>query len=82
VKNNGEFVMPPVDEAHRLGTELSLIFAYCDQLRQNGEAALSPNQVLILSRIQRSAENIRDLRAEIWHEPARAVEKTAPAMQK
>jgi hypothetical protein len=61
--------MPPIRKAqHRLGTELSLIFAYCYKLRQSAEKPLSTNQVQILSKIQRSAENIRDLRSEIWHE--------------
>ncbi|HEX9442613.1 MAG TPA: hypothetical protein VGA73_00765, partial [Candidatus Binatia bacterium] len=49
---------------HQLGTELGLIFACCYKLRQSLQA-ISQDQLLQLSRIERSAGKIRDLRAEL-----------------
>lgn len=50
---------------HRLGTELSLIFACCYKLLQTSDSILSHDQLLLLQQIQKSAEAIRDLRAEL-----------------
>jgi|GEM_PF-3245633 hypothetical protein len=50
---------------HRLGTELSLIFACCDKLRESTRNSLSGDQLMLLQKIQRSAEAIRDLRPEL-----------------
>ncbi len=53
---------------HQLGTELGLIFACCYKLRQSLQA-ISQDQLLQLSRIERSAGKIRDLRAELLTGP-------------
>jgi hypothetical protein len=50
---------------HRLGTELSLIFACCYKLRQTSDSVLSGDQLMLLQQIQKSAEAIRDLRPEL-----------------
>jgi hypothetical protein len=50
---------------HRLGTELSLIFACCHKLRQMSDSVLSHDQLILLQRIEKSAEAIRDLRPEL-----------------
>jgi hypothetical protein len=46
---------------HRLGAELSLIFACCHKLRQMSDSVLSGDQLMLLQQIQKSAEAIRDL---------------------
>jgi hypothetical protein len=54
-----------VNAQHRLGTELSLIFACCYKLRQTSDSVLSGDQIMLLEQIQKSAEAIRDLRTDL-----------------
>jgi len=83
VKMNGRIFISPVNKPeHRLGTELSLIFAYCHKLRQSVDRPLSQTQARILSRIQQSAENIRDLRAEICDETEQRAQPIASIVGK
>ena len=54
----------PLNAQHRLGTDLSLIFACCYKLRRSTDSVLSGDQIMLLQQIQKSAKAIRDLRIE------------------
>lgn len=60
-----EVYSPAVNAQHRLGTELSLIFACCHKLRETRDSVLSRDHLMLLQQIQKSAEAIRDLRPRL-----------------